>query len=45
MGHDISAFRTQEDADGWNNELAYLRRAAFNPLNRVIYIALDVLDC
>ena len=44
MGHDISAYRSQRDADEWSHEVAYLRRSAFNPLNQVIYIALDVMS-
>jgi hypothetical protein len=36
MGHDTCAY-----APGTEDEVAYLRRGAFNPLNRVIYIVLD----
>lgn len=42
MGHDISAFKkvdTQRD-----NEIAYLRRNAFNNLNGTIYNLLNCQD-
>jgi hypothetical protein len=40
MGHDISAHKESIE----NDELAYLRRGAFNPLNRNIYVALDCME-
>lgn len=42
MGHDISGFR--QDDSSQDEEIAYLRRAAWNPLARVIYEALDAKD-
>lgn len=41
MGHDISGFKTTDK----ENEIAYLRRCAFNDLNSVIYDALDCHEC
>jgi len=37
MGHDITA-------KVGNTEIAYLRRGAFNPLNKVIYLSLGTLE-
>ncbi len=39
MGHDITAYRRADKE--LETEVAYLRRGAFNPLNRVIYEALN----
>jgi hypothetical protein len=39
MGHDISGYK--QDDSSQENEIAYLRRAAWNPLARVIYEALN----
>ena len=39
MGHDISGYRVEDTQH--KNEIAYLRRSAFNPLNVTIYNALD----
>ena len=41
MGHDISAFNKAEEP---NEEIAYLRRSAFNSLNGAIYTALKAED-
>lgn len=40
MGHDISAYKVDDKEQ--ENEIAYLRRNAFSPLNRAIY---DLLNC
>ena len=40
MGHDISGYRVEDTEQ--RDEIAYLRRSAFNPLNATIY---DALDC
>ena len=39
MGHDISGYLRADSEH--NNEIAYLRRGAFNPLNGTIYEALQ----
>ena len=39
MGHDISGYKVSDTKQ--ENEIAYLRRGAFNPLNKLIYDALD----
>ena len=41
MGHDISGFKTNDT----ENEIAYLRRGAFNELKSTIYNALDCHEC
>ena len=41
MGHDISGYKTTDK----ENEVAYLRRGAFNDLNSEIYNALNCHDC
>lgn len=43
MGHDISAYKTEynEERDDEREEIAYLRRGAFNPLKDQIYEALN----
>jgi hypothetical protein len=43
MGHDISGFKN-EDKECEGNEIAHLRRGAFNPLARAIYGALGVIE-
>jgi len=42
MGHDIYSYDTYSYDS--NNEIAYLRRSASDPLNQVIYIALGVME-
>ena len=39
MGHDISGYRVDDTEQ--RDEIAYLRRSAFNPLKITIYNALD----
>ena len=39
MGHDISGYRVEDTEH--RDEIAYLRRSAFNPLKITIYNALD----
>ena len=41
MGHDISGFKTNDT----ENEIAHLRRIAFDNLNGTIYNALDCQEC
>ncbi len=41
MGHDISGYKTTDK----ENEIAYLRRSAFDGLKSKIYIALNCIDC
>jgi len=41
MGHDISGYKPSNT----ENEIAYLRRGAFNELNGTIYNALNCQDC
>lgn len=42
MGHDITSYKGETDQ---GEELAYMRRGAFNPLKATIYQALDSGDC
>lgn len=44
MGHDIYGYQTITDRDNEINEIAYMNRSGFNPLNTEIYIALNATE-